>query len=281
MNCDGASRVFQYVDGELPDEAREAMDAHLAGCASCRRLVEQEEAFRRAYVARLRPDPAPPLLRDKVSRLLGELARERAPRRSRWQAPWVFAAAALVLLTVGVGLGMNVMSMLERRTMLTQLTEASVEQHQKLARGLLPADITDVSPRAAEDWFRRRLDFNVSLPDPRNPHVTLVGARISHLANAEVAALEYRFDGSPVSLFVIPEEAYLRLGLSEKPTFKMLSHRGYDVIIWRHHGTGYAVVSEIGTRSCQVCHAPTDRLDSLLESFGPEGTTVSTRRGES
>jgi anti-sigma factor RsiW len=268
MNCDTAkSRVFPYVDGELARELRDEVEAHLAGCAPCRRFVEQELAFREAYVARLRPDPAPPHLREKVERLLSGLAGEGAPPRRPRYAPWAYAAAAVVLLALGVTLGVSLQSVLQRGNMLAELTDASVEQHQKLVRGLLPPDIVGVSPRAAEEWFRERLDFHVSLPDLKNANLTLLGARISHLANVEVAALEYQVDQKHVSLFIIPEEAYKRLGLSEKPKFKVLSHRGYDVIIWRHHGTGYTLVSEIGGRSCLVCHSPDEKLDGPLESF--------------
>lgn len=282
MNCDATTaQVFPYVDGELAPGPRDEMDAHLAQCASCRRLVEHEIAFRDAYVARLRPDPAPAYLRQKVQRLLDELTRERRPRRVAWRTPWILTTAALLLIAIGVTLGMSVTAMLERRTMLAELTEASVDQHQKLARGVLPPDITGVSAKAAEEWLRQRLDFNVSLPEPKNAHLALVGARISHLADVQVAAIEYRLDRSHVSLFVIPEEAYGRLGLSEKPKFKVLSHRGYDVIIWRQHGTGYALVSEIGRRSCQVCHAPDEKLDTPLESLRPERATPPTRRAES
>jgi anti-sigma factor RsiW len=268
MNCDTAkSRIFPYVDGELPVELRDELDGHLAGCPSCRRCLEHELAFRDAYVAHLRPDPAPQRLRDSVDRLLGGLSAKRVSRPRTRYAPWVYALAAVVLLTVGLAVGMNVASMLQRRSMLAELTEASVDQHQKLVRGVLPPDIAGVSPQAAEEWFRQRLDFNVSLPALPQQNLTLVGGRISHLVNVEIAALEYRLDQKPVSLFVIPEEAYRRLGLAEKPTFKVFSHRGYDVIIWWHHGAGYTLVSEIGGRSCLVCHAPDTKFDGRLESL--------------
>jgi hypothetical protein len=39
------------------------------------------------------------------------------------------------------------------------------------------------------------------------------------------------------------------------------------VIIWRQHGSGYALVSEIGRRSCLVCHSPDEKLDVPLESL--------------
>jgi anti-sigma factor RsiW len=229
--------------------------------------VEQEMTFRDRYVTRLRPDPAPPHLRESVDRLLGGLVGVPASSRRRRGRTWVGAgAAAVLLLGIGVTLGVSLQSMRERANMLAELTEASVEQHQKLANGQLPPDLIDGSPRSAEAWFRRRLDFNVTLPELKTANLTLLGARISHLGSVPAAALEYKLDHRNVSLFVIPDEAYRRLGLSEKPKFKMLNHRGYDVIIWRQHGTGYALVSEIGTRSCLVCHSPEEKLDASFES---------------
>lgn len=270
MNCDTAkSQVFPYVDAELAAELRDEMEAHLAGCPSCQRLVEQELHFRDAYVSRLRPDPAPAHLRERVDRLLNGLAGGVGSGRWFRHRRMTYSAAAVVLLSIGLALGIGLKSMLQRSDFLTELTEASVDQHQKLASGLLPPDLPNASPKTAEAWFRRRLDFNVNVPELKNTNLTLLGARISHLANVEVAALEYQLDQSNVSLFVIPEEAYKRLGLSEKPKFKFLKHRGYDVIIWRQHGTGYALVSEIGNRSCLVCHSPDDTLDAPGESPAP------------
>lgn len=268
MNCDTTkSHVFCYVDAELPAELRTEMEAHLASCGACRLVVEHELAFRDAYVARLHPDPAPPDLRTKVERLLADLGRSAPPPRPNWSRPWRHAVAAVLLLAAGVTLGLTLAPLIDRSGMLIRLAEASVDQHQKLVRGLLPPDITGVSPKAAEEWFRQRLDFNVNLPELHNANLTLLGARISHLGSIEVAALEYQLDRKHISLFVIPDEAYQQLGLGEKPRFKALKHRGYDVIVWRHHGSGYALVSEIGGRSCLVCHAPDEKFDAPLESF--------------
>lgn len=271
MNCETAkAQVFPYVDEELAHDLRDEMVAHLSGCPSCQRLVEQELAFRDVYVAHLRPDPAPPRVREQVNRLLDRLGEgAAAPRRRPAYAGWMslYAAAAVLLLALGVVAGMKVATFRQQGNLLAELAEASVDQHQKLVRGLLPPDITGVTPEAAEAWFRQRLDFNVRLPETQRKDLTLLGARISQLAGADVAALEYRLDGKQVSLFVISDEAYTRLGLSEKPKFKMLKLRGYDVIVWRHHGSGYALVSEIGGRSCLVCHSPDEKLDFPYESL--------------
>jgi anti-sigma factor RsiW len=142
-----------------------------------------------------------------------------------------------------------------------RLADASVEQHQKLARGILPHDIQRVAPKAAEQWFKGRLSFNVSLPELTGEDLTLVGGRVSNLRDLEVAALHYQVEGKDVSLFIIPFEKYKSLGLSESPKFKMVTRRGYDVIVWASHGAAYSLVSEIGGRSCLVCHSREEKLD--------------------
>jgi hypothetical protein len=45
----------------------------------------------------------------------------------------------------------------------------------------------------------------------------------------------------------------------------MVNRHGYDVIVWSSHGVAYALVSEIGGRSCAVCHAPGEKLDVSLK----------------
>jgi anti-sigma factor RsiW len=244
------------------------VEAHLHDCADCRRRVELEQAFHEIYIAPLRPDEAPPAVRDRAAGRLAALAGLR-----RWRfvpagpGRRVAVAAAMAAL---VGVGATAAFLLgggERAAAasLVRLADASVEQHQKLARGVLPLDITGVSPKEAERWFGQKLDFNVRLPELSRENLTFKGGRLSHLEGFDVAALQYQLDQQGVSLFIMPAEQYERLGLRPEPRFKMVNRNGYDVIVWASHGVAYTLVSEIGGRSCAVCHAPEEKLDVTLK----------------
>src|SRR5262249_13762101 len=188
--------------------------------------------------------------------------------RRLWSATWLYTIAAAVVLAIGITLGLGSIGSVPRGSRLTAVADMSIDQHQKLGRGHVPLEVTGVSHRLMERWFRQRVDFKVVLPNVKDPGVTLVGGRMSRLANADAAAIEYQLDGHRVSLFIVGEEAYNRLALGESPRFKLIRQRGYDVIIWRHGATGYTMVSEIGVRACHVCHAPDETFDGAsLESF--------------
>ncbi|MBI3028522.1 MAG: anti-sigma factor [Candidatus Rokubacteria bacterium] len=264
MACNVArSKIFQYLDGELPKEQRSAFESHLASCPDCHRLAELERTFRETYMASLRPDPVPQRVRDQVARILDTLPDDRpAERWWRRRSRLGLAAGAVALLLVGGMIGVGLQRVwTSANPSLIRLAEASVEQHQKLARGILPHDVQRVTPKAAEQWFKRRLDFNVSLPELTREDLTFLGGRVSHLWDFDVAALHYQVEGKDVSLFVIPLEKYRQLGLADSPKFKMVTHQGYDVIVWASHGAAYSLVSEIGGRSCLVCHSRDERLD--------------------
>lgn len=255
MECDAAkTRIYAYVDGELEGEPLAALEAHLTACAECRRLVTLEREFRHACAPFLKREPAPPEIRARAQERLATLTHGR--RRRPWPARFRPVLLGGGLLVAGVALGLVSKPYLPWRDPLAELADAAVEQHQRLARGLLPLDIHHVSPRSAEAWFRQRLTFNVSVPELPAPNLTFRGGRISHLRDVEAAVLGYQVDGRDVSLFIIPGEAVQRLRLSEGSRFRQLTRRGYDVIVWesREHGVGYTLVSEIGGRACLVCH---------------------------
>ncbi len=269
------SKLFEYLDGELPEEQGSNLESHLVACADCRRLVELERSFRERYVEPLRPEPVPQRVRDQVAGLLDALPDDQpAARRFPTSLSWSLVAG-LVLFVLGGLLGASLGGLLgsggERlwsrgNAPLMRLADASVAQHQKLARGILPHDIEHVAPKAAEQWFKGRLNFNVSLPELTGEDLTLLGGRVSNLRDLEVAALHYQVEGKDVSLFIIPFEQYKSLGLRESPKFKMVTRQGYDVIVWASHGAAYSLVSEIGGRSCLVCHSREEKLDLPADS---------------
>jgi len=264
------SKLFQYLDGELPQEQRSALEGHIASCPDCQRLVDLERTFRETYIEPLQPEPAPVRVRDQVSRLVDSLTSDQWPaeRRRRPFRPSLLGGAVALVLLGGI-LGVSLQRLWNAANpSLLRLAEASVEQHQKLSRGILPHDIKQMSLKEAEQWFGRRLEFNVSLPELQREGLTFVGGRISHLRDLEVAALHYQLEGKDVSLFIIPLERYRQLGLGDSPKFKMVTHQGYDVIAWASHGAAYSLVSEIGGRSCLVCHTPEEKIDLATRPSG-------------
>ncbi len=92
-----------YLDGELPKDARAAVEAHLAACAPCRSLLQD---FRALAAANLReaPPPVPAELAGRIRRAIeSQEGSGGAPRRwSLWSYRLGLAAAASVVLIVGL-----------------------------------------------------------------------------------------------------------------------------------------------------------------------------------
>lgn len=85
--------VSEHVDGELDGARRAELEAHLAGCAACRRL--ERDLRRLVQRARELGDPPPdPALWTRIEAALGAPRPRRAPRRP--PVPWAAAAALFV-----------------------------------------------------------------------------------------------------------------------------------------------------------------------------------------
>ncbi|MGI8496621.1 MAG: zf-HC2 domain-containing protein [Gemmatimonadaceae bacterium] len=100
-------RLSEYLEGTLDDTERNAVDAHLAGCARCAALLTDLASISRSAAAL--PDLAPS--RDLWSGIQSRIetpvlsmsdAPARRARAGRKHVPWIAAAAALVLLTAVV-----------------------------------------------------------------------------------------------------------------------------------------------------------------------------------
>jgi len=105
MNDQWTDRLSEYLDGELDDAERVALEAHLASCADCTSvLADLRRVVGRAQALDDRP-PARDLwagIAERIGVSTDDLARRRAQRRVSLTVPQLIAASvALVAVSAG------------------------------------------------------------------------------------------------------------------------------------------------------------------------------------
>jgi len=94
IHCPESFRAQDYLDGELVPAERTAFEAHLAGCADCRREVAIYRAVLGEIAALETWDPGPEL----TERVLAEVL---PARRTAWVPALAWGAAASVVASLG------------------------------------------------------------------------------------------------------------------------------------------------------------------------------------
>ena len=136
MNCKEIEvKLIDYLDGKLDEPAAQEVRQHLAGCAACSREAEEMRELMTAMQTSPQETP-PPALRESFQIMLqselnmqateniieefpGEgqqTTKQRDPKHGtgakiiRFSSPVWRVAAAVILVTVGIGIGMNIRS---------------------------------------------------------------------------------------------------------------------------------------------------------------------------
>lgn len=105
MTAHPKDELQDLLEDRLDPAGRAAVEAHLVGCAACRRELDAARFARRAVQASLAPPEVPPALPGRIRAALDEVDRAAAPHPGRrWTRPVVWlplaaaAAAGLMLL---------------------------------------------------------------------------------------------------------------------------------------------------------------------------------------
>ena len=100
MNRVECEHIEDYLGRWLGEAERERFEAHLAGCPDCRRERERQRRIDLLLAQGARhPEPVPASLVDRIERQVRSSARRR---RMQWAGG--LAAAAMVLLAVGISI---------------------------------------------------------------------------------------------------------------------------------------------------------------------------------
>src|SRR5262245_38029643 len=180
--------VTPYVDGEVTAAERAVVEAHLSACPPCRRRAAAESAMRDTVRTRLCRPCAPEHLRERCL----------AASRSRISPQTFFFAASVFIAGGGVlmyGLTLVSPTVLAAQLMLDHVKCFAVDR---------PAAAVDATQ--TERQFERDHGWPVHLPRASVAGLQLVGVRQCFCAQGGATAhAMYRFEGRPVSLYILPE----------------------------------------------------------------------------
>lgn len=247
-----------YLDDELQESERLAVEQHIQDCADCRAALDAERELVLA-IRKARPVyTIPASLEAKIEQLAPN---SDSPRKlvSSWR---MVAVCALLLLVAVFWLALAKPS----RQDATSFVTMAVNNHLRYLKGQLPLEVFSDSPEKISAWFVGKLGFNLRLPDyPQVPedakpyHVE--GARLVGFKDDYAAYIIYRLNDHPISLVVTSASVAQPSGGEEIPweglRFHFQSVSGWKVLTWSHDGLTYALVSDLeerGQASCIVCH---------------------------
>ena len=212
-----ATLLGAFADGELPPETASQIDAHLLGCARCRREVELHASVR----ARLSREPLQPVSAAFRERIMHELAHKQAPRSVPaagivvltpwWRlTPVHIVSAALIAVAASV-VGVQRLRAPER----SAAAPAAVVNPSSVP--LLTSVLADYRRATAGDLPGRARDLDAvraAVPFPVQPMrgdgARLLAAWSTDLAGEPAAVLAYRWHDQLVLEYLVAEPVFFR-----------------------------------------------------------------------
>ena len=202
-----------YADGELPVETRSQIDAHLVGCARCRRDLSVHQALRK----RLGVEPplgAAPALRERISAAIAATPVPVAPVPAPRATYFGFRSVALILTAmtlasaVWIGVGRQeptaapALGRLASSPSSVPLLSSVLADYRRVTAGDLPGRARDL------EVVRGAVPFPV---EPLHaPGVRLLAAWTTELEGDAAAVLAYRWDDRIVLQYLVPEERFFQ-----------------------------------------------------------------------
>jgi len=228
--------VTSYIDGELADAERRAVDAHLLACPPCHSRIAAERAVRETLCARRRElaaGCAPPALRTACERLRGAVVTTGAQHAALGSQLSAFSTQHPALSTqhpapstrgtLGTRVLRSAIPFALAASLVVIVGGAFVYQLTEVSSTVLAAELTadhvkcfamnallgtHQTSTAVESAMLSGFGWNVHLPaNPAQAGLELVGARPCLYGEGTIAHVMYRHAGRPVSLFMLPKSA--------------------------------------------------------------------------
>ena len=241
MACEEwSAKLDAYLDGELPPADAGTLRSHLRICPACAAETVERLELKRSVAAAGKRYTASPKFRAKIATSVAT----RPLRRTGWSWGIVAVPALLVLiLSVARNVYVNRESAREQR-----IYSRLADLHVTALASATPVDVVSTDRHTVKPWFQGKIPFSFNLPELQGSDFTLLGGRITYLAQAPGAHLIYQVRKHEISVFIfqdrIAEAAGLPAGLAHALSFNIEN--------WTRNGLQYFVVGDVSSDDIQA-----------------------------
>ena len=120
-----------------------------------------------------------------------------------------------------------------------------------------PVDVVSSDRHTVKPWFQGKIPFSFNLPELQGTEFTLLGGRVTYLAQTPGAHLIYQIRRHEVSVFIFQDRGEETASPASGPMHTL----SFNVENWTQNGLRYFVVGDVGADDIQA-------LSKLLRDAG-------------
>ena len=122
-----------------------------------------------------------------------------------------------------------------------------------------PVDVVSTDRHTVKPWFQGKIPFSFNLPELQGSEFTLLGGRVTYLAQTPGAHLIYQIRKHEISVFIFQDRG--RWGGDGEPAVGPVHALSFNVENWTQNGLRYFVVGDVSADDIQA-------LSKLLRDCG-------------
>jgi anti-sigma factor RsiW len=250
MGCEQwRGKLDAYADGELDPAETNAVGTHLRGCAACAADVLERVQMKRSVQMAGKRYAASAELRNRIAKSVA--AKPRRETGWHWK---ILALPALSVLILSVGINLYVGRETARRQ---RVYSELADLHVAALASATPVDVLSTDRHTVKPWFQGKIPFTFNLPELQGSEFTLLGGRVTYVAQTPGAHLIYRVRKHEVSVFIFQDRGEETASLASGPVHAL----SFNVENWTQNGLRYFVVGDVGAEEIQA-------LSKLLRDAG-------------
>jgi anti-sigma factor RsiW len=241
MGCETwNAKLDPYLDGELASPEASAVNVHMRSCSACAADALERMQVKRALAIAGKRYTASADLRNRISRSVATKSR----RGTAWS--WkILAVPALSVLILSVAMNWYVgRENTRRRHVYSELADL----HVGALASATPVDVLSTDRHTVKPWFQGKIPFTFNLPELQGSEFTLLGGRVTYLAQTPGAHLIYQFRKHQISVFIFQDRGEETASLPSGPMHTL----SFTVESWAQNGLRYFVVGDAGAADIQA-----------------------------